>query len=193
MLERRSKRKPADNKRGAADGSQLDRAERERERVDQPREERHGRDQEDGDLRARRERDLRGELDVAPIGDDDCAAVLGRVADDRDDHRGDEEVGQVGLLGEGLDRADEDLRDHRGHDRRDGEHSDRSRQRPDALGLLGTLVHAPVPAQLPPGGADVEQEQGDRDRQREHGQRVPLGVAVPARDGGHEEERASRR
>ena len=57
-------------------------------------------------------------------GDDDGAAVLGRVADDRDDDGGDEEVGQPGVLGEGLDRADEDLGHERGHDRRDAEHDE---------------------------------------------------------------------
>ena len=51
-------------------------------------------------------------------GDDDGAAVLGRVADDGHDHRGDEEVAQVRLLGERLERADEDLGHERGDDRR---------------------------------------------------------------------------
>ena len=41
------------------------------------------------------ERDLGGELDLPAAGDDDGAAVLGRVADDRHDHRRDEEVAQV--------------------------------------------------------------------------------------------------
>ena len=75
-----------------ARAAELDRAKRERERVDQERQQRHRRDQEDRDLRARGERDLRGELDLPAGCDDDGAAVLGRVADDRDDHRGDEEL-----------------------------------------------------------------------------------------------------
>ena len=49
----------------------------------------------------------------------DRAAVLRGVADDGDDHRCDEEVAQVQLLGEDLDRADEDLGDERGRDRRE--------------------------------------------------------------------------
>ena len=46
-------------------------------------------------------------------------AVLRGVADDGDDHRRDEEVAQVELLGEDLERADEDLGDERRRDRRD--------------------------------------------------------------------------
>ena len=61
-------------------------------------------------------------------GHDDGAAVLGRVPDDRDDHRGDEEVGQMRLLRERLERVDEDLRDKGGHDRRGGEHEQRDWQ-----------------------------------------------------------------
>ena len=58
-------------------------------------------------------------LTLPPVGDDDRAAVLGCVADDGDDHRCDEEVAQVRLLGERLDRADEDLGDDRRRHRRD--------------------------------------------------------------------------
>ena len=76
-------------------------------------------DQEDGDLGARGERDLGRQLHAAAAGDDDRPAVLRRVADDGDDHRCDEEVAQVELLCEDLDRADEDLGDERGRDRRD--------------------------------------------------------------------------
>ena len=97
----------------------LDLPERERERLDQPGEERDRGDQEDGDLGARGERDLRRELHVAAVRDDDRPAVLRGVADDGDDHRGDEEVAQVELLGEDLERADEDLGDERGRDRRE--------------------------------------------------------------------------
>ena len=103
---------------------------RQGEGVDQPGEERHGRDQEDGDLGARGERDLRGELDLAAGGDDDGAAVLGRVADDGDDHGRDEEVRQAGLVGEHLDRADEDLGDDRRRERGDPEDDERRGERP---------------------------------------------------------------
>ncbi len=47
-----------------------------------------------GDLRARGDRDLRGEPHLPRVGDDDRAAVLGRVPDDRDDDDGDEELAQ---------------------------------------------------------------------------------------------------
>ena len=75
---------------------QLDVAEREREaRADDPREERdHGRD-EHGDLRRRRDRDLGREPHVPAVRDDDRAAVLGGVADDRDHDRGDEELARA--------------------------------------------------------------------------------------------------
>ena len=49
----------------------------------------------------------------------DGAPVLGRVPDDRDDDRRDEELAEAHLLGEHLERADEDLRDERRRDRRD--------------------------------------------------------------------------
>ena len=65
--------------------------------LDQQREQRDGGDQEDGDLGARRERDLRRELDLAARGDDDRTAVLGRVADDRDHDRGEEELAHAGV------------------------------------------------------------------------------------------------
>ena len=70
---------------------------------------------------------------LAAVRDDDRPAVLGRVADDRHDHGGDEEVGQVRLLRECLDRADEDLRDQRGDHRRSGEHADRDSTTPRLL------------------------------------------------------------
>ena len=50
--------------------------------------------EEHGDLRRRGERDLGRELDLPAARDDDGAAVLGGVPDDRDDHRRDEELGE---------------------------------------------------------------------------------------------------
>ena len=108
------------------------------ERLDQPRDQRHGRDEEDGHLGARGERDLGGELDVPAVGDDDRAAVLGRVPDDRDDHGGDEEVGEPDLVGEGLEGVDERLGDERRHDGRRREHDERAGEGPG--GLRGRLV-----------------------------------------------------
>ena len=72
-------------------------------------------------LHRRGDRDLGRELRVAALRDHDRAAVLGRVADDRDDHDRDEELVQPDRLAEGVQRVDEDLRDERGRDRRGAE------------------------------------------------------------------------
>ena len=69
-----------------------------------------------------RESYLGRELDVAATRDDDRSAVLGRVADDRDDDGGDEELAHPGGLGEHLERADEDLGDEGRDERRRAEH-----------------------------------------------------------------------
>ena len=61
--------------------------------------------------------------------------MLGRVADDRDDHGSDEEVRQADLVGERLERADEDLGDERGDDGGDAERGERLLERP-GLDLL---------------------------------------------------------
>ena len=109
-------------------------------------------------------------LDLAAVRDDDRAAVLGRVADDRHDHGGDEEVREVRLLRECLDRSDEDLGDQRGDHGRGSKDADCARQRPDPFLVLGRDVLRAVPAELPPRDADVEHEQEDRDRDREDGE-----------------------
>jgi len=59
-------------------------------------------------------------------------AVLGSIADDRDDHRGDEELAEADLLGEHLERSDQDLGDESGGDRRNGERDESFPQRPPA-------------------------------------------------------------
>ena len=63
-------------------------------------------------------------------GDDDRAAVLGRVADDGHDHRGDEEVAQVRLLGERLESPHEDLRHERRDHRRAAQNEEGGGERP---------------------------------------------------------------
>jgi len=68
--------------------------------------------------------------------DDDRAPVLGGVAGYGDDDGGDEELGQVGVSGEGVDGADNGLRHERRHDRRGGEGGERERKRP-AVDLAG--------------------------------------------------------
>jgi len=167
----------------------LDLPEPERERLDQPREERDGGDQEHGDLRGRGERDFGRELDLSAPRDDHRATVLGGVSDDRDDHRRDEEVRQPDLLGELLERADEDLRDQRRDDRSRAEDEERCPQRP-ALDVIVTRdVQLPVPPERVDRHDPVHDEQHDRDRHGDDGDRVSVGIAVPRRDRGHEEER----
>ena len=105
----------------------------------------------------------RRERDLPPVRDDHGAAVLGRVADDRDDHGGDEELAEADLLGEHLERADEDLGDERGGDRRDGERAERRAKRPPLDLLVGGDVHRAVPTERVPRDDDVDDEQHDRD------------------------------
>ena len=160
-IPRSAARPPAgDGDRGDAERScecnQLDLPERERQRVDRPGEQRDGRDQEDGDLSGRRRGDLGGKLDLPALGDDHRAAVLGGVADHRHDHGSDEEVGQPGLVGEVLERADENLRDERGRDRRDREHDEREPERPAGEGVVLARVQLGMAAQRPPGDDQVE-------------------------------------
>ena len=154
---------------------------RQGERVDEPREERDGRDEEHGDLRRRRERDLRGERDLPAMGDDDGSAVLGGVSDDRDDDRRDEELAQPDLLGEHLERADEDLGDERGRRRsRRRARTSEQRQRPPLDLLVARDVQRAVATQRVPRDGDVDGEQDDRDRHRQGREAVAIGVAVPA-------------
>ena len=124
-------------------------------------------DQEHRHLGRRRERDLGGELDLAAIGDDHGAAVLGGIPDDRDDHGSDEEVRQPDLLGERLERADEDLGDERRHDGRDAEHDERGLERPGPDLLVARDVDEAVATQRVHRDDQVDDEERDRDRHRE--------------------------
>ena len=166
----------------------LDGPEAQRERIDEPREERNSRDEEDGDLCRRRERDLARERDLSAVRDDDGAAVLGRVPDDRDDHRRDEELAEARLLREHLERADEDLRDESRRDRRDGQHAERCAQRPALDLLVGGDVQRVVSPQRVPRDADVDDQEHDRDRGGHLRQLVRVRVTVPPRYGGDEKE-----
>ena len=116
-----SEEEDRDERDRAAHRADLDRPERERERLDRPRQKRDCGNEEDRDLGARRERDLGGELQPPAGGDDDGAAVLGGVPDDRDDDRRDEEIGEPGVLGERLERSDEGFGDEGRRDRCDPE------------------------------------------------------------------------
>ena len=64
---------------------------------------------------------------VAALRDHDRAAVLGGVADDRDDHDGDEELVRPTAVPNACSECDEDLRDERGRERRDAERRERRR------------------------------------------------------------------
>ena len=123
--------------------SDLDDPEAEGERVDEEGDQADRGDEEHRDLRRRGERDLGRERDLPAGGDDDGAAVLGGVADDRDDHGRDEELGDADLLGEDLERADEDLGDERGDDRRDAEDEQRQLEAPARDLLVARDVHLP--------------------------------------------------
>src|SRR5204863_7499841 len=82
--------------------------------LDEEGEDHHCRCDEERHLGARGDRDLARELELAARGDDDCAAVLGGVSDDRDDDRRDEELRQADRVPERVERVDEDLGDERG-------------------------------------------------------------------------------
>jgi len=170
------------------EGCDLHFPEPERQRLDEPREQGNSGDQEDGDLRRRRQRDLCSELDLSPPGDDDRASVLGRVPDDRDDHRRDEEVREPELLGERLERADEDLGHERRHDRGRAEDDQGSLERPGLDLLVACDVQLAVAAEGKERHHDVDEEEHDRDRNRELNDEVPVGIAVPGRHRRDEEE-----
>ena len=124
---------------------------------------------------------------MAAVSGDDRAAVLGGVADERDDHDGDEELREAEPLPERPERADEDGRDERGRDRGDGQGDQGAPQAPGSLGraLAGSR---PVLAKIVGGRREVEQEQCRRDRERQQVEAVAGRVAVPARHRWDEEE-----
>jgi hypothetical protein len=122
------------------------------------------------------------------VGDDDRAPVLRCVADDRDDHRRDEEVREPGSLGEGLERAHENLRDERGQDGRDPERDERQPQRPGLDRVVARRVELAMATEREQGHDDVDHEEDDRDRDRDDRERVAVRIAAPARYRGDEEE-----
>ena len=152
---------------GRGEHGDLHRPEAERERVDEPGQERDRGNEEDGHLRRRRQGDLARERDLPAVRDDDRPAVLGRVPDDRDDDGGDEELREPGLLREHLERADEDLGDERGRDGRDRERPEGGAERPAEDLLVARDVQPLVAAQRVHRHGDVDEQQHDRDRHRE--------------------------
>ncbi len=177
-----------DDEERRGEGGDLDLAEAERERVDQPREQDDGRDQEHRHLRGRRQGDLGRELDLAAVGDDHGTPVLRRVPDDGDDHRGDEEVRQPDLLGERLERADEDLGDERRHDGGDAERGERRPERPGIDLVVARDVNDVVAPKRVDGDDGIDDEECDRDRHREIDDALRVGAAAPARDRRNQEE-----
>jgi hypothetical protein len=67
--------------------------------------------------------------------------VLGGIPDDRDDDRGDEELGEPDLLCKDLEGPDEDLGDQCGDQRRGPEDDERLAKRPPFDVVLGRFVH----------------------------------------------------
>ncbi len=113
--------------------------------------------------------------------DDDRAAVLRRVPDDRHDDGRDEELRQAGRPREAVERVHQDLAHERRDHGRDAERDERPREAPRMLARFCRVGRA-VPAQVSHRGHDIEDEQDDRDRNRQQRKRVPVGIAVKARD-----------
>ena len=147
-------------------------------------EERHDRDDEQRDLGARGDRDLAREPHLPVARDDDRAAVLGRVADDRHDHDRDEELAQADSCCERAERVDEDLAHPGCGAGRHGERGERGRQRPRSFAWLLALARLlPVEAQVPADDGEIEQQEHDRHRHRGDDDRVPLGRSRVAERG----------
>ena len=109
--------------------------------------------------------------------------MFGRVADDRDDHDRDEELREPGGLREAVERVDEDLARDGGRGRCERERDERTPKRPGAgaFRVTGCGVCLPEAAKLDRLHDDVEDEQDSCKRSGQDGERVSLGVAVPAR------------
>ena len=72
-------------------------------------------------------------VEVPAVRDHDRAAVLRRVADDRDDDERDEELREADRVREGVERVDEDLADQRRDRGRGAERDERALQAPRVL------------------------------------------------------------
>ncbi len=114
--------------------------------------------------------------------------MLGGVADDRDDHGGDEEVGETDLLGEHLQRADQDLRNEGGGHGGDAQYGERAAERPGLDVLIARDVEHPMAAEGVDRDDDVDEQECDGDGYGQDCEVVPVGITLPARDGGDEEE-----
>ena len=119
----------------------------------------------------------------------DRAAVLGRVPDERDDHRGDEELRQPerarrSSVIEPTSASDTNAVATVATRERRERGAAGSRRCPTARASSDGAVLAQVPRRR----RDVEDEQHRRDRQRQEVEAVAVGVAVPARDRRDQEE-----
>ena len=177
----------ADEQRRSGDGGDLDGSEGEGRGLSRANESRAARGATSrAHLRCRRDGDLAREPDLAAARDDDCAAVLGGVPDDGDDHGADEELRQAGGVREAFERVNQDLAD----ERRRAVATPRVTSALRRLQLCGSgaCSRACATAKVTRRLAGVEDEQDARDRDRRDCQRVPVGIAVPAGHRGDEEE-----
>ena len=112
--------------------------------------------------------------------------MLCRVADDRDDHGGDEELRQTRRLAEALQRMHQDLADERREGRRGGQREQRAFEAPRFRSRRGH-VRGFVSPQVVDRRHAVEREQEDRHGNRQHGKRMAVRVAVHPRNRRDEE------
>ena len=112
--------------------------------------------------------------------------MLRRVADDGDDDGRDEEVRQTDGVSEALERVHEHFAHERGGEGREREHSERERERP-CLFRGRLVVRCGMQFQICARDHDVQREQHGRDREGDDVERMPVGIAVPTGDRGHEQ------
>ena len=116
-------------------------------------------------------------------GDHDGAAVLGRVADDRDDDSRDEEVAEPAFSAKvSIEPTRISAISAVTTVATPSTISAVRRLQPVDIVVVVGAPAQPVPAQVDPGHADVEDEQHDRERDREVDDRVALRVAVDSRE-----------
>ena len=115
--------------------------------------------------------------------------MLGRVADDRDDDDGDEELREIGAVCKRLQRPDERFREEGGHDRRQSEHQDRGRQGPTFALELGRHEELSLPPKRVTRHRYADDQQEDRERKREQCERMTVWISVKPRDRDDEEDK----
>jgi hypothetical protein len=126
---------------------------------------------EQGDLRARADRDVDRQVHLVLGGEVDGHPVLGGVADDRHHDQADEELADAELLGRLDDRADEHLGHDPDGDAGDRERDDRALDRPGVLVVLldPTRVEEAavgLQAEQQAGRVGAQEDEGDDERHR---------------------------